>query len=164
MGRPSKYGEVTELIRVPVSKLETVRSVIDGSFVQNSQSGDEAVINNIIDATLAECETLDIDPRQLLLKLEFNQICQTLDKFRHPEQLQFCTMLIQRYMSDDQPVLEPPKTLPFQRGDLVLFEGEIWEFRAHNMDGHVTINRKAQSNLTSKRVPHDNFYKSARTP
>ncbi|MDX2240173.1 MAG: hypothetical protein NW224_05775 [Leptolyngbyaceae cyanobacterium bins.302] len=44
MGRRSKYGEPTELLRVPLSKLEAVRQVINGDFVQND--GESAEENN----------------------------------------------------------------------------------------------------------------------
>lgn len=95
MGRPSKFGEKTELMRVPISKLGTIQDVIDGSFVQNSTDDQ---VDPLVDALLAQCEALEIPARRMVFHLHFKQVCETLDRFTPQEQKEFCARLLDRYL------------------------------------------------------------------
>lgn len=105
MGRPSKFGERTEAIRVPVSKLLQVQQVISGeSFVQNS---DEEV-ERLVESTLRRCEEEGLPARKLLLFLILEDLCQTLEKFSRQERNEFCVRLLERHfgwreVEDDRP-------------------------------------------------------------
>lgn len=99
MGRPSKYGEPTEAIRIPASKLSDVQKVIDGSFVQNSV--DDALVEELVDKILQRCQEEEADPRKLLLYMTFKDLCETLDRFSHREQMEFVARLCDRYLIEE---------------------------------------------------------------
>lgn len=97
MARPSKYGEKTEAIRVPVSKLEAVKQAIsDQGFVQNS----DAVVEDLVDQVLNRCEEEGLPARAFLLHLLLRDLCERLDRFDRVEQRQFVARLIERYLTD----------------------------------------------------------------
>ena len=98
MGRPSKFGEPTEAIRVPISKLPEVQSVIEGRFVQNSDF--EQQVESLVEHTLNRCEEEGVSSRRLLLLLLFEDLCQTLDRFSKQERMEFVARLVDRYIGE----------------------------------------------------------------
>jgi hypothetical protein len=99
MARPSKYGEPTEAIRVPASKLAEVQQLIAGGFVQNSDN--DVLVERLVNQALQRCEDEGVSPRSLLLYMTFQDLCQTLDRFSHREQMEFVARLCDRYLLKD---------------------------------------------------------------